>query len=70
MNFNFDLYRTFCKVVECKNITKAAEELFVSQSAVTQSMQKLEKLLGQHVVLHTFVIVREGWRNQTKWLQD
>lgn len=32
--------------------------------------QKLEKLLGQHVVLHTFVIVREGWRNQTKWLQD
>ena len=32
--------------------------------------QKLEKLLGQHVVLHTFVIVREGWRDQTKWLQD
>lgn len=32
--------------------------------------QKLEKLLGQHVVLHTYVIVREGWRDQTKWLQD
>jgi GTP-binding protein Era len=32
--------------------------------------QKLEKLLGQHVVLHTYVIVREGWRNQAQWLQD
>ena len=32
--------------------------------------QKLEKLLGQHVVLHTFVIVREGWRDQAKWLSD
>lgn len=32
--------------------------------------QKLEELLGQHIVLHTFVIVREGWRDQTKWLQD
>jgi len=32
--------------------------------------QKLEELLGQHVMLHTYVIVREGWRDQTKWLQD
>lgn len=32
--------------------------------------KKLEELLGQHIVLHTFVIVREGWRDQTKWLQD
>ena len=47
MNLNFELYRTFCKVVECKNITKAADELCVSQSAVTQSMQKLESILGE-----------------------
>lgn len=32
--------------------------------------QKLEKLLGQHVMLHTYVIVREGWRDQANWLQD
>lgn len=32
--------------------------------------QKLEKFLGQHVVLHTFVIVREGWRDQTAWVHD
>lgn len=32
--------------------------------------KKLEDLLGQHVMLHTFVIVREGWRDQAQWLQD
>lgn len=32
--------------------------------------QKLEKLLGQHVILHTYVLVREGWRDQTTWVQD
>lgn len=31
---------------------------------------KLEKLLGQHVVLNTYIIVRNGWRNQAKWLND
>lgn len=31
--------------------------------------QKLEKLLGRHVMLHTFVIVREGWRDQATWVQ-
>ncbi|MBQ9279899.1 MAG: LysR family transcriptional regulator [Clostridia bacterium] len=47
MNLSFELYRAFCKVVECKSISKAADELFISQSAVTQSMQKLEKILGE-----------------------
>lgn len=32
--------------------------------------RKLEKFLGQHVVLQTYVLVREGWRNQTDWVQD
>ncbi|MCM1403935.1 MAG: GTPase Era [Prevotella sp.] len=32
--------------------------------------QKLEKLLGQHVMLRTYVLVREGWRDQTTWVQD
>ena len=25
---------------------------------------------GGGTALHTYVIVREGWRNQTKWLQN
>ena len=32
--------------------------------------RNLEKLLGQHVMLHTYVLVREGWRNQMDWVQD
>lgn len=35
-----------------------------------KARQNLEKLLGQHVMLHTYVIVREGWRNQITWLKD
>jgi len=35
-----------------------------------KARQELEKLLGQHVILHTYVLVREGWRNQSTWLQD
>lgn len=35
-----------------------------------KARQNLEKLLGRHVMLHTYVIVREGWRDQSKWLQD
>ncbi len=36
----------------------------------TKARQNLEKLLGQHVVLHTYVVVREGWRDQSTWIQD
>ena len=43
MNANLELYRVFCEVVKYKNISKAAENIYISQSAVTQSIQKLEK---------------------------
>ena len=46
MNANLELYRIFCEVVKYKNISKAAENIYISQSAVTQSIQKLEKILG------------------------
>lgn len=46
MNVNLELYRIFYEVVKYKSISKAAENMYVSQSAVTQSIQKLETLLG------------------------
>lgn len=49
MNIDLELYRVFCEVVKYKNITKTTESLYVSQSAITQSIQKLEKLLGKKV---------------------
>ena len=45
MNANLELYRVFCEVVKYKNISKAAENIYISQSAVTQSIQKLERIL-------------------------
>lgn len=46
MDVNIELYRVFYWIAKEKNITKTAEKLFVSQSAVTQSLKKLEEQLG------------------------
>lgn len=46
MNINFELYKIFYTVVKCSNITKAAEELYISQPAVSKSIKKLEDSLG------------------------
>ena len=40
MNADLELYRVFCEVVKHKNISKTAESMYISQSAVTQSIQK------------------------------
>lgn len=49
MNADLELYRVFCEVVKYKNISKTAENMYISQSAITQSIQKLEKILGGKV---------------------
>lgn len=46
MNISFDLYRVFYYVCKNKSITKAANELNVSQPAVTKHIKNLEGLLG------------------------
>lgn len=43
---NYDYYRTFYYVGKHKNITKAAQEMFTSQPAVTRALQNLENELG------------------------
>ncbi|HIW34227.1 MAG TPA: LysR family transcriptional regulator, partial [Candidatus Paenibacillus intestinavium] len=40
-----DLYRIFKEVALHKNISKAAQELYLTQSAVSQAILKLEKEL-------------------------
>lgn len=42
---NLDLYRIFNVVSQNKSFSKAAQELFMTQSAVSQSIMKLEKEL-------------------------
>ena len=43
---NLELYRVFYIVAKCGSLTKAADELFISQPAVSQAVKQLEGQLG------------------------
>jgi DNA-binding transcriptional LysR family regulator len=43
---NLELYSVFYTVARCGSLTKAAEELFISQPAVSQAIKQLESQLG------------------------
>ena len=43
---NLELYRVFYTVAKCGSLTKAAEELYISQPAISNSIKELEKELG------------------------
>ena len=46
MDINYELYKMFYKVAKTGSFTRVAEECYISQSAVTQAMKKLENQLG------------------------
>lgn len=46
MNINFELYKIFYFAAKNLNYSKAAEELFVSQSSISQSIKNLETALN------------------------
>ena len=46
MNVDLELYKIFYTVAKYKHMTKASEELFISQPAISQSIKKLETQLG------------------------
>ena len=50
MDINYDLYKIFYHVALNGSFTKASEKLYVSQSAVTQSVKKLEGELGRAII--------------------
>ncbi len=43
---NLELYRVFYAVAKCGSLTRAAEELYISQPAVSQAIKQLENQLG------------------------
>ncbi len=45
-NINFELYKVFYCVANSNSITKAAQELYISQPAVSQSIKQLERQIG------------------------
>ncbi len=53
MNINLELYRIFYMVAKYKHMTKASEELHISQPAISQSIKKLEDQLGGTLFLRS-----------------
>ena len=43
---DLDLYRVFYTVAKCGSLTKAAEEIHISQPAISQAIKQLETQLG------------------------
>lgn len=53
MGINLEYYKVFYYVAKYKKISLAAEKLFVSQPAVTQTIQKLEEQLNSNLFVRT-----------------
>ena len=63
MNIDFELYRVFYVVANHSNITKASEELNISQPAISKSIKNLEEQLGGQLFVRTkrgVVLTEEG----------
>lgn len=63
MNINFELYRIFYVVANHSNITKASEELNISQPAISKSIKNLEDQLGGNLFIRTkrgVILTEEG----------
>jgi len=53
MDINLELYKVFYTVVRSGSISKASQELFISQPAVSQSIRHLETKLGGQLFFRT-----------------
>lgn len=53
MTAKLELYRVFKTVAEAGNISAAAQSLYISQSAISQSIKQLETQLGVRLFLRT-----------------
>lgn len=50
---NLELYRVFYTVAKCGSLTKAAQELYISQPAVSQAIKQLETQTGVSLFTRT-----------------
>lgn len=53
MDVSLDAYKIYYYVCEFKNLTKAANILYVTQPAITRQIKKLEESLGKTLVIRT-----------------
>ena len=63
MDINYELYKVFYHVAKSLSFSDAAQELFISQSAVSQSIKVLERRLGQTLFIRStkkVTLTKEG----------
>ncbi len=53
MDINYELYKVFYYVATTLSFSEASRQLFISQSAVSQSIKALEKKLGQSLFVRS-----------------
>ena len=53
MDINYELYKVFYHVANTLSFSEASKQLFISQSAVSQSVKTLEKKLGQPLFIRS-----------------
>ena len=53
MDINYELYKVFYHVAATLSFSEASKQLFISQSAVSQSIKVLEKKLNQHLFIRS-----------------
>lgn len=53
MDINYELYKVFYYVASTLSFSEASKQLFISQSAVSQSIKALEKKLDQTLFIPT-----------------
>ena len=53
MDINYELYKVFYYVATSLSFSEASKKLFISQSAVSQSIKTLEKKLGQSLFIRS-----------------
>ena len=53
MDINYELYKVFYHVAKTLSFSEASKQLFISQSAVSQSIKTLEKKLGQNLFIRS-----------------
>ena len=53
MDINYELYKVFYYVAISLSFSDASKQLFISQSAVSQSLQQLESALGVRLFSRT-----------------
>ncbi len=58
MDINYELYKVFYHVAVSLSFSEASKQLFISQSAVSQSVKVLEKKLNQKLFIRSTKRVR------------